>query len=123
MTTRKSRWGVHETVALIKQDNRQRFIIAGSDEDPRASYYSQPVYPRGSGRRMVTTRSWSSTTATPLCVRRDLPVERVFETAAVLKHAYLFQTASKGVLCRESVPGSTIIYIRNIRLITYRIPE
>ena len=46
-------------------------------------------------------------------VRKDLPVEIVFETAAVLKHAYLFETASEGILCREAVPGSTILYIRD----------
>ena len=43
-------------------------------------------------------------------VRKDLPIEIVFETVAVLRHAYLFETASKGVLCR---PGSTILYIRD----------
>ena len=46
-------------------------------------------------------------------VRRDLPVEIVFETAAVLKHAYLFETASEGILSREPVPGNTILYIRD----------
>ena len=46
-------------------------------------------------------------------VRKDLPIEIVFETAAVLQHAYLFETTSDGVLCRERVPGSTILYIRN----------
>ena len=42
-------------------------------------------------------------------VRRDLPVEVVFETAAVLK----FKIASEGILCIEPVPGSTILYIRD----------
>ena len=42
----KSRWGwgVHEILVLMKQDNKQRFIIAGSEEDPLASYYNQPVF-------------------------------------------------------------------------------
>ena len=42
-----------------------------------------------------------------------LPIQIVFETAAVLKYAYLFETASEGILCREEVPGSTILYIRD----------
>ena len=46
-------------------------------------------------------------------VRRDLLVEVVFETAAVLRHAYLFETASKGILCRGPVSGSTILYIQD----------
>ena len=46
-------------------------------------------------------------------VRKDLPIEIVFETSAALRYAYLFETASDGVLCREKVPGSTILYIRN----------
>ena len=46
-------------------------------------------------------------------VRKDLPIKIVFETSAVLRYAYLFETASDGVLCREKVPGSTILYIRN----------
>ena len=41
----KSRWGVHEVLALICQDNKQPFLIAGSEQDPRAEYYRQPVYP------------------------------------------------------------------------------
>ena len=41
----KCRWGVHEIVALVKQDNKQRFIIAGSEDDPRSSCYNQPVFP------------------------------------------------------------------------------
>ena len=32
-------------LALIYQDNKQRFLIAGSEQDPRAEYYRQPVYP------------------------------------------------------------------------------
>ena len=46
-------------------------------------------------------------------VRRDLPIEILFETSAVLRYAYLFETASDGVLCREKVPESTILYIRD----------
>ena len=46
-------------------------------------------------------------------VRKDLPIEIVFETSAVLRYAYLFETGCDGVLCREKVPGSTILYIRN----------
>ena len=46
-------------------------------------------------------------------VRKDLPIEIVFETAAVLRHASLFETASESVLCREKVPGSTILYIHD----------
>ena len=46
-------------------------------------------------------------------VRRDLPIEIVFETSAVLRYAYLFETASDGLLCREKVPGRTILYIRD----------
>ena len=46
-------------------------------------------------------------------VRRDLPIEIVFETSAVLRYAYLFETASDSVLCREKVPRSTILYIRD----------
>ena len=40
----RSRWGVHEIVAPIRQDNNQRFLIAGAEDDLRASYYNQPVY-------------------------------------------------------------------------------
>ena len=48
-------------------------------------------------------------------VRRDLPIEIVFETSAVLRYAYVFETASDAVLCREKVPGSTkILYSRPI---------
>ena len=41
----KQRWGIHEVLALIFQDNKQRFLVAGSEDDPRAEYYLQPVYP------------------------------------------------------------------------------
>ena len=41
----KSRWGVQEVLALIYQDKKQRFLITGSEQDPRAEYYRQPVYP------------------------------------------------------------------------------
>ena len=182
----KQRWGVHEVLALIFQDNKQRFLVAGSEDDPRAEYYQQPVYtlwvraahghsvnlafrdiavrwfalvPRDQGPRApckgrpcaaiedVPPRLYHRTvedaafqildgeltpgfgdsgklhnyfSSLPLeemtnqaGVRKDLPIEIVFETSAVLRYAYLFETASDGVLCREKVPGSTILYIRN----------
>ena len=46
-------------------------------------------------------------------VRANLPVELVFDTIEVLKYAYLFETESEGVLCRERVPGSCILYARD----------
>ena len=184
----KSRSGVHEVLALICQDNKPRFLIAGSEQDPRAEYYRQPVYPlwvraaHGHNVRLELDDKdnafhWFTSVpqeqgplapykgrpCTPLedipprlyhrtveeaafqildseltpgygqsgkmhnyfsslpvedmsnqaGVRKDLPIEIVFETAAVLRHAYLFETASEGVLCREKVPGSTILYIRD----------
>ena len=45
----KSRWGVREVLALIYQDNKQRFLMAGSAEDPCAEYYRQQVYFVGPG--------------------------------------------------------------------------
>ena len=179
----KQRWGVHEVLALIFQDNKQRFLVAGSEDDPRAEYYRQPVYPlwvraahghsvnldlddrdiavrwftlvpRDQGPLApykgrpcaaiedVPPRLYHRTvedaafqildgeltpgfgdsgklhnyfSSLPLeemtnqaGVRKDLPIEIVFETSAVLRYAYLFETASDGVLCREKVPGSTI---------------
>ena len=172
----KSRWGVHETVAL-KQDNKQRFIIAGFEDDPRSSYYNQPVFPlwvrasRGHNIKLelddkdITVHGLTlvSSEAGPLApykgspcipveeipprlyhrtvedaafsilddrlvpgygygnsgkahcyfsslpleemsnqsgVRRDLPVEVVFETAAVLKHAYLCSKSRRHPLQR-----------------------
>ena len=184
----KQRWGIHEVLALIFQDNKQRFLVAGSEDDPRAEYYLQPVYPlwvraahghsvnldlddrdiavrwftlvpRDQGPLApykgrpcaaiedVPPRLYHRTvedaafqildgeltpgfgdsgkihnyfSALPLeemtnqaGVRKDLPIEIVFETTAVLQHAYLFETTLDGVLCREKVPGSTILYIRN----------
>ena len=41
----RSKWGVHEILAPIRQDGTQRFIIAGAEDDPRAAYYNQPVFP------------------------------------------------------------------------------
>ena len=64
----KQRWGVHEVLALIFQDNKQRFLVAGSEDDPRAEYYLQPVYPFGSGRPMVTASTLTSMSGTSLCV-------------------------------------------------------
>ena len=46
-------------------------------------------------------------------VHKDLLVEVVFETADVLKFAYLLETSSEGILCRQDVPGSPILYIRD----------
>ena len=178
----KQRWGVHEVLALIFQDNKQRFLVAGSEDDPRAVY---PLWVRAAhghsvnldlddrdiavrwftlvprdqgplapykGRPCaaiedVPPRLYHRTvedaafqildgeltpgfgdsgkihnyfSSLPLeemtnqaGVRKDLPIEIVFETTAVLRYAYLFETASDGVLCREKVPGSTILYIRN----------
>ena len=184
----KQRWGIHEVLALIFQDNKQRFLVAGSEDDPRAEYYQQQVYPlwvraahghsvnldlddrdiavrwftlmpRDQGPLApykgrpcaaiedVPPRLYHRTvedaafqirdgeltpgfgdsgklhnyfSSLPLeemtnqaGVRKDLPIEIVFETSAVLRYAYLFETASDGVLCREKAPGSTILYIRN----------
>ena len=179
----KQRWGIHEVLALIFQDNKQRFLVAGSEDDPRAEYYPLWVraahghsvnldlddrdiavrwftlVPRDQGPLApykgrpcaviedVPPRLYHRTvedaafqildgeltpgfgdsgklhnyfSSLPLeemtnqaCVRKDLPIEIVFETSAVLRYAYLFETASDGVLCREKVPGSTILYIRN----------
>ena len=46
-------------------------------------------------------------------VRADCPIEFVFETAEVMQHAWLMESASEGVLTREAVPGSCILYIRD----------
>ena len=43
-------------------------------------------------------------------VRADCPI---FETSEVMKHAWLMESASEGVLTREPVPGSCILYIRD----------
>ena len=44
-------------------------------------------------------------------VRADCPIEIVFETSEVMKHAWLMESSSEGVLTREPVPGSCILYI------------
>ena len=46
-------------------------------------------------------------------VRADCPIEIVFETNEVMKHAWLMESTSEGVLTRESVPGSCVLYIRD----------
>ena len=46
-------------------------------------------------------------------VRANLKFEMVFDTSEVLQHAWLFETASEGILCREEVPGSCILFIRD----------
>ncbi|CAE7890840.1 GIP, partial [Symbiodinium necroappetens] len=46
-------------------------------------------------------------------VRANLHVELVFDTIEVLKHAYLFETESEGVLCSERVPGECVLYVRD----------
>ena len=46
-------------------------------------------------------------------VRANLKFEMVFDTSEVLEHAYLFETASEGILCREEVPGTCVLYIRD----------
>ena len=37
----------------------------------------------------------------------------VFDTTEVLQHAWLFETSSEGVLCREPVPGSCLLFVRD----------
>ena len=46
-------------------------------------------------------------------VRANLTFELVFDTTEVLQHAWLFETESEGVLCREAVPGSCALYVRD----------
>ncbi|CAE7920554.1 unnamed protein product, partial [Symbiodinium necroappetens] len=46
-------------------------------------------------------------------VRANLHVELVFDTIEVLKHAYLFETESEGILCSERVPGECVLYVRD----------
>ena len=46
-------------------------------------------------------------------VRANLKFEMVCDTSEVLEHAWLFETASEGILCREEVPGSSALYIRD----------
>ena len=49
-------------------------------------------------------------------VRSDRPVEVVVNTLAALRQgAGLFYSRSEGVLCRESISGSTILYIRDTK--------
>ena len=46
-------------------------------------------------------------------VRANLKYELVLDTDEVLEHAWLFETGSEGVLCREPVPGTCALYIRD----------
>ena len=46
-------------------------------------------------------------------VRANLSFEMVFDTTEVLQHAWLFETSSEGVLCREPVPGSCVLFVRD----------
>ena len=46
-------------------------------------------------------------------VRANLKFEMDFDTTEVLQHAWLFETASEGILCREAVPGSCVLFIRD----------
>ena len=46
-------------------------------------------------------------------VRANLKFEMVFDTTEVLQHAWLFETASEDILCREAVPGSCVLFIRD----------
>ena len=46
-------------------------------------------------------------------VRANLAFEMVFDTTEILQDAWLFETASEGILCREPVPGSCVLFIRD----------
>ena len=60
-------------------------------------------------------------------VRANLAFEMVFDTTAVLQHAWLFETSSEGVLCREAVPGTCVLFVRdtskNITIWSRPVPE
>ena len=60
-------------------------------------------------------------------VRANLKFEMVFDTTEVLQHAWLFETASEGILCREPVPGSCVLFIRdtskNVTVWSRPVPE
>ena len=45
--------------------------------------------------------------------RANLPIELVLCTEEVNNVAYLFETTSEGVLTRDCVPGSCVLYIRD----------
>ena len=57
----KSRWGVHEVLALIRQDNKQRFLIAGSEQDPEPSITASRFTRSGCELRMDTMPACSWT--------------------------------------------------------------
>ena len=42
--------------------------------------------------------------------RANLPYELVISTDKPLSHAYLFETTSEGILTRDTVPGSCVLY-------------
>ena len=46
-------------------------------------------------------------------VRANLAFEMVFDTTEVLQRAWLFETSSEGVLCREAVPGTCVLFVRD----------
>ena len=60
-------------------------------------------------------------------VRANLNFEMVFDTTEVLQHAWLFETASEGILCREPVPGSCVLFVRdtskNVTIWSRPVPE
>ena len=60
-------------------------------------------------------------------VRANLAFEMVFDTTEVLQHAWLFETSSEGVLCREAVPGTCVLFVRdtskNITIWSRPVPE
>ena len=45
--------------------------------------------------------------------RANLPYELVVSTDEALQHAYLFETTSEGILTRDTVPGSCVLYVRD----------
>ena len=60
-------------------------------------------------------------------VRANLVFEMVFDTTEVLQHAWLFETSSEGVLCREAVPGTCVLFVRdtskNVTIWSRPVPE
>ena len=60
-------------------------------------------------------------------VRANLALEMVFDTTEVLQYAWLFETSSEGILCREPVPGSCVLFVRdtskNVTIWSRPVPE
>ena len=60
-------------------------------------------------------------------VRANLAFEMVFDTTEVLQYAWLFETSSEGILCREPVPGSCVLFVRdtskNVTIWSRPVPE